>query len=72
MSLRRADVIMTSSKMPFYCIRGEKTNSVSVNNFNKSKHMFIFLYATLEKQPATDNVLIVHFARILTPLYRVN
>jgi len=25
MSLRRADVIMTSSKSRFYCIRGEKS-----------------------------------------------
>jgi len=41
MLLRRVDVIMTSSKMPFYCIRGEKANSVSVNNFDKIKHMFL-------------------------------
>jgi len=25
MSLRRADIIMTSSKSRFYCIRGEKS-----------------------------------------------
>jgi len=41
MSLRRANVIMTSSKCHFYFIRGEKANSVSVNNFNKIKHMLI-------------------------------
>jgi len=32
MSLRRADVIMTSSKSRSYCIRGKKANTVSVNN----------------------------------------
>jgi len=35
------DVIMTSSKMSFYCIRGEKADNIPDNNFNKFKHTFI-------------------------------
>ena len=35
------DVIMTSSKMSFYSIRGEKANTVADNNFNKIKRTFV-------------------------------
>jgi len=34
------DVIMTSSKMPFYCIRGEKGDNIPHDNFNKLKCTF--------------------------------
>jgi len=41
-SLRRADVIMTVSKKQFLLYpRWKKANTVSVNNFNKIKNMFI-------------------------------
>jgi len=50
MSLRRADIIMASSKSRFYCIRGKKkANSVSVNNFNKIKNMFIIFVGNIKK-----------------------
>jgi len=42
MSLRRADVIMTLSKKPFFIVfEVKKANTVSVNNFNEIKNMFI-------------------------------
>jgi len=41
-SLHRADVIMTLSKMSFFIVsKVKKADSVSVNNFNKIKNMFI-------------------------------
>jgi len=39
-TLCSADVIMTSSKMPVYCIRSEKASNVPVDNFNKFKRTF--------------------------------
>jgi len=64
MSLRTADVIMTSLKnVVFIVSEVKKANSISVNNFNKFKCMIIIsCRQCLEKQHATDNVLIAHFA----------
>ena len=71
MSLHRADAIMPSSKSRFIVSEVKKANTVSVNNFNKIKNMFTFFVGNINKQHATDSILIVHLAQILTPLYRV-
>jgi len=41
MSIRRDDVIMTLSKMPFFVSKLNNAKSVSVNNFNKFKRIFM-------------------------------